>query len=55
MSLLQADIAITEAEALRQENEALKDQLARLSCASISISDGLGPAKDVLQEIVNIA
>jgi len=54
MSLLQADIAITEAEALRQENEALKDQLAGLSCASISISEGLDP-KAVLQEIVNSA
>ena len=54
MSLLHADIAITEAEALRQENEALKDQLARLSRASINISEGLD-AKAVLQEIVKSA
>ena len=54
MSLLQADIAITEAEALRQQNEALKDQLARLSCASISISEGLD-VDAVLEEIVSSA
>ena len=54
MSLLQADIGIAEVEALRRENEALKDQLAELSCASISISEGLD-AEGVLQEIVNSA
>ena len=54
MSLLQADTGIAEAAALRQENEALKDQLAELSRASINISERLD-LEAVLQEIVNSA
>ena len=54
MSLLQADTAIAEAHALRQENEALKDRLASLSQASISISESL-EAEAGLQEVVNSA
>ncbi len=54
MSLLQANAAITETETLRQEIDALKDRLAGLSRASISISENLG-AEDVLQEVVNSA
>ena len=52
MSPLQANAAITEAEVLRQEIDALKDRLVRLSKASISISENLD-TEAVLQEIVN--
>ena len=54
MSLLQANDAMTETEALRLENEALKDQLARLSQANISVSGNLD-TEAVLQEVVNSA
>lgn len=54
MSLLQADTAVAEAHALRQENEALKDRLARLTQASISISECL-EAEVGLQEVVTSA
>ena len=54
MSLLQANDAMTETEALRLENEALKDQLARLSRANISVSGNLD-TEAVLQEVVNSA
>lgn len=54
MSLLQADTPIAEAHALRQENETLKDRLARLSQASISISESL-EVDTGLQEVVNSA
>ena len=54
MSLLQANDAITETEALRLENEALKDQLARLSQANISVSGKLN-TEAILQEVVNSA
>ena len=54
MSLLQANAAITEAEVLRKENDALKERLARLSEASISISENLD-AESILQEVINSA
>ena len=52
MSLLQANAAITEAEILSQENDALKGRLARLSKASISISQ-IVDTEAALQEVVN--
>ena len=54
MSLLQANAATTEAEVLRKENEVLKERLARLSKASIRISENLD-AESVLQEVINSA
>ena len=54
MSLLQANAAITEAEALRKENDALKERLASLSEVSISISENLD-AESILQEVINSA
>ncbi|MCY4554811.1 MAG: hypothetical protein OXF79_00170 [Chloroflexi bacterium] len=54
MNLLQVDAEITETEALRLENAALKDQLARLSQASISVSGNLD-TEAVLQEVVHSA
>ena len=54
MSHLQANAPITEAELLRQENDALKDRLAQLSEASISISESLD-TEDVLQDVINSA
>ena len=54
MTLSPADVAIAEAEALRQENEALKNRLYRLSEASISISENLD-TDAVLQAVVNSA
>ncbi len=52
MSLLQANVATTEAQLLRKENAALKEQLARVSESSISISENL-EAESVLQEVIN--
>ena len=52
MSLLQANVATTEAQLLRMENAALKEQLARVSESSISISENL-EAESVLQEVIN--
>ena len=54
MSLSQADNAITDTEALRQENADLKNQLVRLSRASISISENLD-VEAALQKLVNSA
>ena len=54
MSLLPPDEAPAEAEALRKENIALKDRLARLSEASISISGNLD-TEGVLQNVINSA
>lgn len=52
MSLSPVDTATTEAEALRKENEALKNRLSRLSQANIRISENLD-AEAVCQEVVN--
>ena len=54
MSLSQVDTATTEAEALRKENEALKNRLARLSEANVRISENLDP-EAVCQEVMNSA
>lgn len=54
MSLSQADNAINDTEALRQENADLKNQLVRLSRASISISENLD-VEAALQKLVNSA
>ena len=54
MSLSQLDAAITEIEALRKENSALKERLARLSEASIGISENFDTG-DALQEVINSA
>ena len=51
MSLLQADTAIAEAEALRRENDALKNRLARLSETSIRISERFD-TDAVLSEVI---
>ena len=54
MALLQADTTIIEADALRHENEVLKERFSRLSRASISISEGLD-TEDILKEIISNA
>ena len=54
MSPIQANAAITEAEVLGQQIDALKDRLVRLSKASIGISENLD-TEAVLQEVVNSA
>ncbi len=45
---------MSEAEYLRKENETLKQRLARLSEASIKVSDNLD-TESVLQEVINNA
>ncbi len=54
MSLSHTNPANTTAEALRQENDALKDRLAALREASISISEKLD-AEAVLQQAIDSA
>ena len=54
MSPYPTDEAPAEAEALRKENCALKDQLARLREASIYISENLG-TEAVLQDVIDSA
>ncbi len=54
MSLAQMNAATTEVEALNRENNTLKDRLARLSKASISISETLD-LEAALQQIVESA
>ncbi len=54
LSLSPADASTTEAEALRKENNALRDQLAGLIEASISISKNLD-AEGVLQDVIDSA
>ncbi len=52
MSLLQANAAITGAEVLSKENDSLKERLASLTEASISIFEN-PDAESVLQEVIN--
>ena len=52
MSLLHANVAVTEAETHRQENDLLKDRLAGLSRATASISEH-ADADGALQEVVD--
>ena len=54
MNLLQVDAEMTETQALRLENEVLKDRLAKLSGASIRVSANLD-TEAALQEVVNSA
>ena len=54
MVLSQMDSVVAEAEALRNEVDDLKNRLARLSEASISVSENLD-TEAVLQEVVNSA
>ena len=54
MNLSQINSGLTDAEALRNEVAGLKDRLARLSEASIRISENLD-TEAVLQEVVNSA
>ena len=54
MNLLQVDAEVTETQALRLENEVLKDRLAKLSGASIRVSANLD-TEAALQEVVNSA
>ena len=54
MNSAQVHPTISEAEYLRIENENLKQRLARLSEASIKVSDNLD-TESVLQEVINNA
>ena len=51
MSLLQENIAVTQCEALREENKALRKQLAQLSETSINISGNIN-SEGSLQEVI---
>ena len=46
------DATVLETDMLRKENEALKERLARLSDATVSISDNR-ETESVLQEVIN--
>ena len=54
MTLLQADPATIEADALRRENEVLKERISRLTRASTSICESLD-TEDILKEIISNA
>ena len=54
MTLLPADTAIIETDALRRENEALKERFSRLTQASISICERR-ETDDILKEIISNA
>ena len=54
MSPVPVDAALTEAEMLRAENQKLRERLAKLSEASVSIAEDL-ETEAVLQEVINSA
>ena len=54
MDSAQMDTVLSEAKWLKQENEALKERLARLSEASISILANLD-TETVLQDVIGSA
>ena len=54
MNSVKIDATVLETDMLRKENQALKETLARLSDATVSISENL-EAESVLQEVINSA
>lgn len=54
MNSVKIDATVHETDILKKENEALKERLARLSDATVSISENL-ETESVLQEVINSA